>query len=62
LIIYDVLPTVQRNQIVDLTTYWIYGDNGFLIPVSGETANLNGVIKPFQWPVKRMKNCVGYHY
>ncbi|EFX78662.1 hypothetical protein DAPPUDRAFT_246066 [Daphnia pulex] len=45
----DVLPTFQRNKIVDLTTYWYYGDLVFLIPVPDETANINSVVKPFQW-------------
>ncbi|XP_046448038.1 glutamate receptor ionotropic, delta-2-like isoform X1 [Daphnia pulex] len=47
----DVLPTFQRNKIVDLTTYWHYGDYVFLIPVPVETANINSIVKPFQWPV-----------
>ncbi|XP_046448046.1 ionotropic receptor 93a-like isoform X2 [Daphnia pulex] len=47
----DVLPTFQRNRIVDLTTYWYYGDLVFLIPVPDETANINSVVKPFQWKV-----------
>jgi hypothetical protein len=47
----DVVPTPQRNKIVDLTTYWHYGDYVFLIPVPVETANINSLVKPFQWPV-----------
>lgn len=47
----DVVPKFQRNQIVDLTTYWYYGDLVFLIPVPDETANINSVVKPFQWMV-----------
>ncbi|EFX82428.1 hypothetical protein DAPPUDRAFT_241241 [Daphnia pulex] len=43
LILLDVIPTVRRNQIIDLTTYWIYGELAFLIPVSDETANINAV-------------------
>ncbi|EFX82357.1 hypothetical protein DAPPUDRAFT_316873 [Daphnia pulex] len=51
LIIQDVVPTFQRYKVVDLTTYWIYADAAFLIPASAETANINAVVKPFQWPV-----------
>ncbi|EFX78661.1 hypothetical protein DAPPUDRAFT_320342 [Daphnia pulex] len=47
----DVVPTPQRNEIVDLTTYWYFGDYVFLIPVPDETANINSMIKPFKWPV-----------
>jgi hypothetical protein len=50
-LIQDVVPTFQRNKVVDLTTYWIYGDLAFLIPASDETANIGAVVKPFQWPV-----------
>jgi hypothetical protein len=47
----DVVPTPQRNKIVDLTTPWYYGNLVCVIPVPDETANINSVIKPFQWPV-----------
>ncbi|XP_046642731.1 ionotropic receptor 21a-like [Daphnia pulicaria] len=50
-LIQDLVPTFQRNKVVDLTTYWIYGDLAFLIPASDETANIGAVVKPFQWPV-----------
>ena len=46
-----MIPTVERNKIVDLTLPWTYDHFAFLIPVSVETANINAVIKPFQWPV-----------
>jgi len=50
-LIHDMIPTVERNKIVDLTLPWTYDHFAFLIPVSVETANINAVIKPFQWPV-----------
>jgi len=52
LLAHDVIPTPERNKVVDLTTYWIYDRLAFLIPVPDETANINSVIKPFQWPVR----------
>ncbi|XP_046448054.1 uncharacterized protein LOC124196853 isoform X2 [Daphnia pulex] len=51
LLVHDVIPTPERNKVVDLTTYWIYDRLAFLIPVPDETANIDSVIKPFQWPV-----------
>ena len=45
------MPTVWRNKIVDLTFPWTYDNFAILIPVPDETANINAVIKPFQWPV-----------
>jgi hypothetical protein len=30
---------------------WIYDYFSFLIPVPDESANINAVVKPFQWPV-----------
>jgi hypothetical protein len=47
-----VVPTFQRNKIVDLTAYWFYGNVAILIPAPDETANINAVVKPFQWPVR----------
>jgi hypothetical protein len=35
-----------------MTAYWFYGQLAFLIPVPDETANINAVVKPFQWPVR----------
>jgi hypothetical protein len=51
-LIQDVPPSPQRLKIVDLTAYWFYGSLGFLIPAADETANINAVVKPFQWPVR----------
>jgi hypothetical protein len=45
------LPTIHRNTIVDLTLPWTYDHFALLIPAPDETANINAVIKPFQWPV-----------
>jgi ionotropic glutamate receptor len=55
-LIQDVPPSPQRLKIVDLTAYWFYGSLGFLIPASDETANINAVVKPFQWPVRTLTN------
>jgi hypothetical protein len=46
-----MVPTIPRNQIIDLTTYWLYDYFALVIPIPDETANTNAVIKPFQWPV-----------
>ena len=35
----------------DVTLPWAYDHFAFLIPVPDETANINAVVKPFQWPV-----------
>jgi hypothetical protein len=34
-----------------MTLPWIYDHFAFLIPVPDESANINAVVKPFQWPV-----------
>ncbi len=51
-LIHDMIPTVERNKVVDLTLPWINDHFAFLIPVPDETANINAVVKPFQWPVR----------
>ncbi|EFX82161.1 hypothetical protein DAPPUDRAFT_316759 [Daphnia pulex] len=51
LLVHDTVPTFQNNKIVDLTLPWIYDHFAFLIAVSDETANINAVVKPFQWPI-----------
>ena len=51
LLINSIVPTVQYNKIMDLTTYWLYDYFALVIPVPDETANINAVVKPFQWPV-----------
>jgi hypothetical protein len=51
LLIQSVLATTRRNKIVDLTLPWVYDSSAFLIPVPDETANVNAVVKPFQWQV-----------
>lgn len=45
------MATTRRNQIVDLTLPWVYDSSAFLIPVPDESANINAIVKPFQWPV-----------
>ena len=39
-----MVPTFQRNKIVDLTAYWFYGNVAILIPAPHETANINAVV------------------
>jgi ionotropic glutamate receptor len=39
----------------DVTLPWAYDHFSFLIPVPDETANINAVVKPFQWPVTIIK-------
>ncbi|EFX82191.1 hypothetical protein DAPPUDRAFT_316806 [Daphnia pulex] len=51
LLVHDTIPTFQYNKIIDMTLPWIYDHFAFLIPVPDETANINAVVKPFQWPV-----------
>jgi hypothetical protein len=51
LLIENVVPTTRRNQIVDLTLPSIYDYYAFVIPIPDESANINAVVKPFQWPV-----------
>jgi ionotropic glutamate receptor len=57
-----VVPTLQRNKAVDLTLPWAYDNYAFLIPVPDETANINAVVRPFQWPVCRIKTCFYFSY
>ncbi|XP_057376733.2 glutamate receptor ionotropic, delta-1-like isoform X2 [Daphnia carinata] len=47
----SVSTTRARNEMFDLTTPWEYNSLAFLIPVHDETANIESVVKPFQWPV-----------
>ncbi|EFX82393.1 hypothetical protein DAPPUDRAFT_101640 [Daphnia pulex] len=50
-LVHDTIPTFQYNSVVDFTMPWIYDYFSFLIPVPDESANINAVVKPFQWPV-----------
>jgi hypothetical protein len=50
LIINDLIPPLFRKKI-DFTTPWIFAYYGLLIPVDDDTANIQAVVKPFQWPV-----------
>nr|CAH0109179.1 unnamed protein product [Daphnia galeata] len=47
----DVMQTYQRNRYIDMSVPWIFGSFSLLMPVQDDTANVNAVIKPFQWPV-----------
>jgi hypothetical protein len=51
LLVNDLIPTFQRNKVVDFTLPWAYDHIKFLIPVTDDSANINAVVKPFQWPV-----------
>ncbi|XP_046641432.1 uncharacterized protein LOC124326572 isoform X2 [Daphnia pulicaria] len=51
LLVNDLIPTFQRNKVVDFTLPWAYDHIKFLIPVTDESANINAVVKPFQWPI-----------
>jgi hypothetical protein len=51
LLFHYILPTIHRNTIVDLTLPWTYDHFALLIPDPDETANIDSIIKPFQWPV-----------
>jgi ionotropic glutamate receptor len=50
LIINDLISPLFRKKI-DFTTPWIFAYYGLLIPVDDDTANIQAVVKPFQWPV-----------
>lgn len=47
----DVVQTYQRNRYIDMSVPWIFGSFSLLMAVQDDTANVNAVIKPFQWPV-----------
>ena len=47
----DVVATDRRFAMVDFTLPWDIGIVSFLIPVPDDTANINAIAKPFQWPV-----------
>jgi hypothetical protein len=51
LLVHDLVPTFQRNTVVDLTLPWAYDSSAFLIPVPDETANITAIVKPFHWQV-----------
>jgi hypothetical protein len=38
-------------MVIDMTVVWIFDNLACLIPITDETANINAVGKPFQWPV-----------
>jgi ionotropic glutamate receptor len=49
-VLHDVAQTPERQKIIDTTVPWIYRGFGILISVEDDTANVQAVIKPFQWP------------
>ncbi|EFX82352.1 hypothetical protein DAPPUDRAFT_241436 [Daphnia pulex] len=51
LLVQHIHPTFQTNAVVDLTLPWAYSDCVFAIPIPVETANINAVVKPFQWQI-----------
>jgi hypothetical protein len=51
LLVVGVTLSIARFKVVDLSVPWIFETYAFLIPVQDDTANINGVVKPFQWPV-----------
>jgi ionotropic glutamate receptor len=51
LIVIGVTLNYERFQVVDLSVPWAFETYSFLIPVQNDTANINAVVKPFQWPV-----------
>jgi hypothetical protein len=55
LLVHDAIANFQYNSVVDFTLPWIYDYYAFLIPVPEESANINAVVKPFQWPVGKLK-------
>jgi ionotropic glutamate receptor len=62
LLVHDLVPTSQRNQIIDLTLPWAYDYFAFLIPAPDETANINSVVKPFQWQVCAFQLALNLYY
>ena len=59
LLLQDVLPTNERQQVVDITVPWVYTSVALLMHAPDESANINAITKPFQWPVKRKKKKLG---
>ena len=55
MLLQDVLPTNERQQVVDITVPWVYTSVALLMHAPDESANINAITKPFQWPVKRKK-------
>ncbi|XP_046449177.1 glutamate receptor ionotropic, kainate 2-like [Daphnia pulex] len=50
-LVHNIYPTLRTNAVVDLTLPWAYDDYAFAIPIPVETANINAVVKPFQWQI-----------
>ena len=46
-----VTPTFERQKIVDLTLPWMNDCYGLLFAVHEDMANVEAIVKPFQWPV-----------
>ncbi|XP_046648429.1 glutamate receptor ionotropic, kainate 5-like [Daphnia pulicaria] len=51
LLVHDTIANYQYNSVVDFSLPWIYAYYTFLIPIPDESANVNAVVKPFQWPI-----------
>ncbi len=52
MLLQDVMPSQERQQIVDITVPWVYTSASLLMHVPDESVNIHAVVKPFQWPVK----------
>jgi ABC-type amino acid transport substrate-binding protein len=50
-LVHEVALTPRRLKMSDYTLPWAYDQFAFLIPIADESANINAVVKPFQWPV-----------
>jgi ionotropic glutamate receptor len=44
-----------RVKLAYLTVPWMYDCNDLLFAVHDDTANINAIVKPFQWPVGNKK-------
>jgi len=51
LLVHEVQLTRQRLKFAEHTLPWAYDQFAFIIPIADESANIDAVIKPFQWPV-----------
>ncbi|EFX82216.1 hypothetical protein DAPPUDRAFT_316861 [Daphnia pulex] len=50
-LVHEVTLTPLRLKMSDYTLPWAYDQFAFIIPIADESANINAVVKPFQWPV-----------
>lgn len=59
-----VTPTFERQKILDLTLPWMNDCYGLLFAVHEDMANVEAIVKPFQWPVclkKRIAYSIGLY-